>query len=322
MALKCVQGFPGGSVVKNLPANAGDKGLIPGSRRSPGEGNGNSRQYSCLENPMDRGAWWTAVHGVVKRVGHDWATKQQQQNVLKVCSEPRMVHPTSSACDICRSNFEREERRDYGGKARRKWSRLGRPDPNQRCLLWTLMVADSADPLGFVLPRKALRFPWCLFHHPNFVVLALFSQVSAFPQHPDRWLAPLITPWEEVLIADPRETSNPCRAHLHFNCDLKCLNPKGKNKKPAKVRLSGTTRGPGGKLFGARVMSFHGLFKKNQLITGWLASTWVRSQLIPKSFKTESCIIFGSPLGNHGSLLLDLIFQHQQIQMFIPKVFL
>ena len=71
MALKCVQGFPGGSVVKNLPAKAGDKGLIPGLGRSPGEGNGNSRQYSCLENPMDRGAWWTAVHGVVKRVGHD-----------------------------------------------------------------------------------------------------------------------------------------------------------------------------------------------------------------------------------------------------------
>ena len=71
MALKCVQGFPGGSVAKNLPANAGDKGLIPGLGRSPGEGNGNSRQYSCLENPMDRGAWWTAVHGVVKKVGHD-----------------------------------------------------------------------------------------------------------------------------------------------------------------------------------------------------------------------------------------------------------
>ena len=71
MALKCVQGIPGGSVVKNLPANAGDKGLIPGSGRSPGEGNGNSLQYSCLGNPLDRGAWWTAVHGVAKRVGHN-----------------------------------------------------------------------------------------------------------------------------------------------------------------------------------------------------------------------------------------------------------
>ena len=59
-------GFPGGSVVKNLPANAGDSGLIPGSERSPGVGNGNLVLYSCLENPMDRGAWWATVHGVVK----------------------------------------------------------------------------------------------------------------------------------------------------------------------------------------------------------------------------------------------------------------
>ena len=49
-------GFSGDSVVKNLPANAGDVGLIPGSGKSPGEGNGNPPQYSCLENPMDRGA--------------------------------------------------------------------------------------------------------------------------------------------------------------------------------------------------------------------------------------------------------------------------
>ena len=56
----------GGSEVKTSACNAGDPGLIPGSERSPGEGNGNSLQYSCLENPMDRGAWWAAVHGVAK----------------------------------------------------------------------------------------------------------------------------------------------------------------------------------------------------------------------------------------------------------------
>ena len=50
-------GFPGGSVVKNTPANEGDTGSIPGSGRSPGEGDGNPLQYSCLGNPMDRGAW-------------------------------------------------------------------------------------------------------------------------------------------------------------------------------------------------------------------------------------------------------------------------
>ena len=53
-------------VVKNPPANAGDVGLIPGSGRCPGEGHGNPLQYSSLENPMDRGAWWAAVHGVAK----------------------------------------------------------------------------------------------------------------------------------------------------------------------------------------------------------------------------------------------------------------
>ena len=57
---------PGGSVVKNSPANAGDAGLNPGSGRSPGERNGNPLQYSCLGNPMDRGAWWITVHGVTK----------------------------------------------------------------------------------------------------------------------------------------------------------------------------------------------------------------------------------------------------------------
>ena len=58
--------FPGVSAVKNLPASAGDLGSIPGSGRSPGEGNGNPVQYSCLGHPMDRGAWWATVHGVTK----------------------------------------------------------------------------------------------------------------------------------------------------------------------------------------------------------------------------------------------------------------
>ena len=59
-------GFPNGSVVKNLPASAGHLGLIPGSGRSLGEGNGNPLQYSCLGNPMSRGAWWATVSGGCK----------------------------------------------------------------------------------------------------------------------------------------------------------------------------------------------------------------------------------------------------------------
>ena len=58
--------FPGGSEVKASACNEEDLGLIPGSGSSPREGNGNPLQYSCLENPMDRGAWWATVHGVTK----------------------------------------------------------------------------------------------------------------------------------------------------------------------------------------------------------------------------------------------------------------
>ena len=65
-----MQGLPGGSGVKNPPANAGDsrdEGSISGKRKTPGEGNGNPLQYSCLGNPMDRGAWKDTVHDVTKQ---------------------------------------------------------------------------------------------------------------------------------------------------------------------------------------------------------------------------------------------------------------
>ena len=68
-----VKGFPSSSVGKESACNAGNLGLISGSGRSPGEGNGNPLQYSCLGNPMDRGAWQATVYGVA-RVGHDLAT--------------------------------------------------------------------------------------------------------------------------------------------------------------------------------------------------------------------------------------------------------
>ena len=61
-----MMGLPGGSVVKNLPSNAGNLGSISGLGRCPGEGNGYPLQYSCLENPMNRGAWQDTVHGVAK----------------------------------------------------------------------------------------------------------------------------------------------------------------------------------------------------------------------------------------------------------------
>ena len=83
------RGFPCSSVGKKSACNAGDLGSIPGSGRSPGEGNGNPLQYSCLDNPMDRGAWQATVtvHGVA-RVGHDLAMK------------PSLAVPTRSGADI------------------------------------------------------------------------------------------------------------------------------------------------------------------------------------------------------------------------------
>ena len=68
-------GFPGGSAVKNLPANAGDVGSVQGQEDSLGKGNGNPLQYFCLGNPMDRGAWRATNYGVSKS-GHNLATEQ------------------------------------------------------------------------------------------------------------------------------------------------------------------------------------------------------------------------------------------------------
>ena len=63
-----LKGFPGGSLVKNLPASARDLSLFPGLGKSLGEGNGNPLQYSCLGNPLERGAWWATVHGVTNKL--------------------------------------------------------------------------------------------------------------------------------------------------------------------------------------------------------------------------------------------------------------
>ena len=84
--------FPGGSEVETLPANAGDNGdsgvlsSIPGLGRSPGEGNGNPLQYSCLENPMDRGAWRATVHGIAKSQTTERLSMHTLTVVLNFCT--------------------------------------------------------------------------------------------------------------------------------------------------------------------------------------------------------------------------------------------
>ena len=78
-------------MVKNLPASAGDLGSVPGLGRFPGERNGNPLQYSCLENPMDRGAWRATVPGVTKSQ-HNSVTQQQEQ---------KRPHRASSSLLLC-----------------------------------------------------------------------------------------------------------------------------------------------------------------------------------------------------------------------------
>ena len=65
----CTYSFSGGSVTKNPPVKAGDSASIPSSGRCPGERSGSPLQYSCLENPMDRGTWWVTVHSVAEELG-------------------------------------------------------------------------------------------------------------------------------------------------------------------------------------------------------------------------------------------------------------
>ena len=91
--------FPVGSVVKNPPTNAGNMGLIPGSERSPGEGNGNPLQYSCLKNLMDRGALWSACSPWgCKRIQHDLVTKEQPLFSAPFTEETVLYHYIFLTC--------------------------------------------------------------------------------------------------------------------------------------------------------------------------------------------------------------------------------
>ena len=91
------QGFPGSSVGKESSWNAGDMGLIPGPGRYPGEGHGYPIQYSCLENPMIRGAWWATVHGVA-RVRHDLVTKPlERRKKYHRCPDLQLMDSTHCA---------------------------------------------------------------------------------------------------------------------------------------------------------------------------------------------------------------------------------
>ena len=112
--------FPGGAVVKNLPANAGDAGntgLIPGSGRSSGGGNGNPLQYSCLENSMDRGAWRATVHDVVKKSD----TTERQHRLIAV----PQLHGGQRQGSQPASKMQVETQRTYNSKNISKKKNIG-----------------------------------------------------------------------------------------------------------------------------------------------------------------------------------------------------
>ena len=100
-------GFPGGSVINNPPANAGDikdVGRISGSGKYPEEGNGNLLQYSCLRNPMDRGAWWATVLSL-RRVRYDLGLNNKNDNKGFCIKTLSIINCKRSTCEIKKIKF-------------------------------------------------------------------------------------------------------------------------------------------------------------------------------------------------------------------------
>ena len=154
--VNATQDFPGGSVVKNLPANARDAGSISQFRRSPGEGNSNTLEYTCLGNPMDRGAWRATVYGVTK----SWARLSVWACMSYIFLPPSMNHKSSKVTE---------------------WEKC----PYLRCdqALWSVRLCDILLFLGELsIMEKALGiFHNCYFS--PFPVGARRGSFSAF--HPE-----------------------------------------------------------------------------------------------------------------------------------------
>ena len=118
--IQILMGFPGGSDGKESACNAGDQGLIPGSGRSPGEGNGNPLQYSCLENSMDRGAWRAKSHKELDTT--EWLTHTHTDIHPR---SPSSKSPAAAAAKSRQSNSVRAHRRQPT-RLRRPWDSPGK----------------------------------------------------------------------------------------------------------------------------------------------------------------------------------------------------
>ena len=140
-------------VMQETACNAGDASLIPELRRPPGEGNGNPLHYSCLENSMDRGAWWATVYGV-KRVGHDLATKPP----------PPYTHETITTVKIMKINIIPKS--FFVPFCKPSLSILPPNSPSALTLFMRLdRVAHAVPPRTWFLTMQFLLSHLCCWHH-------------------------------------------------------------------------------------------------------------------------------------------------------------
>ena len=149
-------GFPGGSVGKESARNAGDLGSILGLGRCPGERNGYPLQYSCLENPMDRGAWWAPVHGVEK--SRTWLSDFHLHFPQACCY---LVHASlGGGCEPRRSSDWRSS--DWSVLLLKADLSIASPHPQAQLslCLWVPASLDSPLVRGLISSRVALGLLW------------------------------------------------------------------------------------------------------------------------------------------------------------------
>ena len=142
-------------VVKSLPANAREASSIPGLRRSPAVGNSNPLQYSCLENPMDRGTWWATVHGAT-RVRHDWTTEQACMHTSFFCASIRILSLGLLLKDVPSTIV------------------LSLPAPSLLPLYWIISINIKTG-CNISCLKKKPSFPWACFRE------LLSGQLFLFP---------------------------------------------------------------------------------------------------------------------------------------------
>ena len=158
-------GFPSGSDHKESACNAGDPSLILGSGRSPGEGNGKSLQYSCLGNPMDRGAWWATVLGVAK----SWAWLSDWKTVTKYVHESTPFWPPNSiSVRFPFINFHTTSFTFIANHGLTKFSKLSVESSQLLGLCicisspWSLLIFPNSCHPGIVPPKKSKVLRLCL----------------------------------------------------------------------------------------------------------------------------------------------------------------